>query len=42
MKKKGYKGDYIIELYEHSYRDAGEIRRAKELLKSAFNALHCG
>lgn len=33
MKKKGYKGDYIIELYEHSYRDAEEIRRAKELLK---------
>lgn len=33
MREKGYQGDYIIELYENSYRTADEIAAARDALK---------
>lgn len=39
MKENGYEGDYIIELYKHSYTDENEIKKAwielNKLLKGA-------
>ena len=33
MKKRGYEGDYIIELYKHSYLNENEIKNAGKELK---------
>lgn len=33
MQKKGYKGDYMLELYEHSYESLAQIKNAYTALK---------
>ena len=41
MRRIGYEGDFIVELYRHSYEDEAQIVRAYEFLRSEFGDVKC-